>query len=161
MKLPKAKYLWTATGLWAAFVGLCAIPSLVGSAQNRQTPRERILVPHGYHGYLVLQWGFHSAAALPLVGGKYEVRFPASGWLKVADQTEHRSALTPASYWYDGSKMWPLKYNDINDDAGMTDTCSPSEVCLRHVGYFGDNYEMFFVGSADEELKTAEPSIIK
>lgn len=158
MTLPKPKYLWMATGLWSAFVGLCLLLRFFGSALERQAPRERILVPQGYRGWLVLQWGLPTAAPLPLVGGKYEVRFPGSGWLKVSDQTEHRSSSMPVSYWYDGDRTWPLKYNDFNDDAGMTDTCSPTEVCLRHEGFAGDNYETLFVGTADEAQKMPEPS---
>ena len=155
----KAKSLWIAIALWAAVVGCFFLVQSIywHTSVERQT---RILVPKGFRGYLVLKWGVSNAPPRPVVNGDYELRFPKTGHLATSDKVGNRQWPQPVSYFYDGTSLAPLKYNEEDSDQSGKDSCSASEVCLRTDGFYGDTDEVYFVGTGTEQSTTnARPQL--
>ena len=156
----RVKSLLSAFGTWVALVGSYGLATTLYQHAQKAKPGTRILVPQGFHGYLVLKWDTAGAPHRSLVGGRYELRFPVSGQLATSDKMSGRPSSLPVSYLYVGASVVPLKYNSWRSDHTPPDNCAPSEFCLRDDGFYGNTEEVYFVGTAaDQKATSVQPQL--
>jgi hypothetical protein len=106
-----------------------------------QGPGNRLLVPDGYRGWLIVEWDSRGAPPLKVINGRYDYAFSPNGYLKTSSELDQRWQSLDEAYFHSDRGRARVRCAEDFDNSELRD--------IAEVAVWGGDYGI--IGGAPAE----------